>query len=175
MLHESPHPAACWHVLHLLHILEPYEPNCWQSSEMIPRPGILDDMTPPPRPGIPLQVFWHFPARKEPTRFYHHAENFFKLPPCHSPRQTKNAHRFAFVAQHVPTLPDNGPTADVCSSTEHGPRHPAPCVRIRYGLASPPAIRAFCLGKRLAVKSARRIINAYNHIGRCTNGPRIAS
>lgn len=89
MLHESPRPAACRHVLHLLHILDPYEPNCRQSSEMVPHPGILDDMTPPPRPCIPMQGFWHFPAKKEGTRFYRHAENFFKLPPCHSPRQTK--------------------------------------------------------------------------------------
>ena len=82
MLHKSQHHAARCHALHLLHILEPYEPNCWQSSEMIPRPGILDDMTPPPRPGIPLQVFWHFPARKEGARSDRHAEKLFQTPPC---------------------------------------------------------------------------------------------
>ena len=101
MLHESPRPAACWHVLHLLHILEPYEPNCWQSSEMVPRPGILDDMTPPPRPGIPLQVFWHFPARKEPTRFYHHAENFSSSPPA----ILHNRHKRARIRFCGPTCP----------------------------------------------------------------------
>ena len=139
MLHESPRPAACRHVLHLLHILDPYEPNCRQSSEMVPHPGILDDMTPPPRPCIPMQGFWHFPAKKEGTRFYRHAEKLFQAPPCLSCTTYENAHRFVFAGQHVPTLPDNGPTADVCSSTERGPRHPAPCVRITHGLASPPA------------------------------------
>ena len=46
-------------------------------------------MTPPPRPGIPLQVFWHFPARKDRARFCRHAKNFFRLPPAISTRPTK--------------------------------------------------------------------------------------
>lgn len=175
MLHESPRPAACWHVLHLLHILEPYEPNCWQSSEMIPRPGILDDMTPPPRPGITLQVFWHFPARKEPTRFYHHAENFFKLPPAILHDRQKRA-RIRFCG---PTCPYVARQRTSCRRLQLCRARPqasgSMCQdQARPGIAARNS-RFFCLGKRLAVKSARRIINAYNHIGRRTNGPRIAS
>ena len=84
----------------------------------------------------------------------------------------KNAHGFAFVAQHVPTLPDNGPTATVCRSTEHGPQvsgpmrqdHARPGIAARFQLegiaARAPSMRTSHL---LPVQSSTHITYRPTH------------
>lgn len=80
-------------------------------------------MTPPPRPGIPLQVFWHFPARKDRARFCRHAKNFFRLPlPFQHDRQNRERIRFLRSA----FTPGTPRTAAPLHDPDNGPRHPTP-------------------------------------------------
>ena len=116
MLHESPRHAARCHAPHLLHILEPYGPNRWQSSRIFPYPCALDDMKPPPRPGIPLRHFWHFPATKEGARSDRYAEKLFQTPPL------------------LTRLTETRPASVLWPAVapRHRLRHPAPHVRIMH-------------------------------------------
>ena len=173
MLHESPHYAARCHALHLLHILEPYGPNRWQSSRIFPHPCALDDMKPPPWPGIPLRHFGHFPATKEGARSDRHAEKLFKLPPAYA--TDRNAPGFGFAACRRTSSPAPASRSTCQDHAHHDPHcrpfvlptssHSVPTERHRR----PHPVHA------CALFTARQIVNAYNYIGRRTDGPRIAS